>query len=361
MEILERVNDLAKRAQRQLAHLNTEEATKTALVMPLLQILGYNIFDPTEIIPEYTADVGTKKGEKVDYAICRDGKPVVLMECKKHGSQLDIEKSSQLYRYFSVTEAKFAVLTDGLKYRIFTDIDQPNKMDSKPFLEFSILDMTQGIAEELKKFAKERFNVDTILSTASNLKYTKGVKRAFAEEFANPSEEFVRLLASRVYAGRFTQALRDQFTPIVKSALQEFVHDRVNERLKLALEPQSTVESGTVQSGSVSEVADEDETSGIVTTEEEKEAFMIVRAILRESVDPKRVFIRDSKSYCSVILDDNNRKPICRFYFNAAKQKYLGLFGEDKEVTRNAMADLSDIYGHAGALRQAAARYAQAQ
>jgi predicted type IV restriction endonuclease len=97
--------------------------------MPFISALGYDVFDPVEVIPEFTADVGIKKGEKVDYAIKQDGKIIMLFECKCCNGSLDDCHASQLYRYFSVTEARIAVLTDGIIYRFYTDIEQPNKMD----------------------------------------------------------------------------------------------------------------------------------------------------------------------------------------------------------------------------------------
>jgi hypothetical protein len=236
MDLIDRLKELSARKSKQISHLETEEATKTALVMPFINVLGYNVFDPTEVVPEFTADVGTKKGEKVDYAVLSDGKPIILFECKSARTDLDKEHASQLYRYFSVTEARLGILTNGVIYKFFSDLEEPNKMDSRPFLEFDLFDVNERVVEELKKFAKESFDIENILSTASDLKYTKGIKRILAEQWMNPSEDFVRLLATRVYSGRMTQTVKDQFTEIAKRAFQEFVNDRINERLKSALE-----------------------------------------------------------------------------------------------------------------------------
>jgi hypothetical protein len=353
MDLIDRLRELAAKASKQLPHLSTEEATKTALVMPFIQALGYNVFDPTEVMPEFTADVGTKKGEKVDYAILRDGKPVMLFECKWSGRSLDDEHASQLYRYFSVTAAKFGVLTNGLQYRIYSDLEQPNKMDSRPFLEFSLTDLTPQAVEEVKKFAKEGFDLENILSTASDLKYTKGIKRVLAEEAANPTEDLVRLLTGRVYSGRLTQAVREQFTRITRQAFQEFVSDRVSERLKTALEQ----EAGPGAPAAVEDPAPgEAEGGSVVTTEEERDAYYVVKAIVREVVDARRVVMRDAKSYCAILLDDNNRKPVCRLHFNTT-QKYLGLLDAEKKETRHPIADVSDIYQFASQLKESARRY----
>ena len=131
MTFLDQVRSIAARAEKQLSKIRTEEATKNALVMPLISALGYNVFDPSEVIPEFIADVGVKKGEKVDYAILKNGKVVILFECKAATVSLDDCHASQLYRYFSVTDARVAVLTNGLDYRFYSDLEQPNRMDSK--------------------------------------------------------------------------------------------------------------------------------------------------------------------------------------------------------------------------------------
>ena len=211
MDLIDRLRDLSNRLEKMVEQLQTEEATKNALIMPFINALGYNVFDPSEVIPEFTADVGTKKGEKVDYAIMRDGKPIILFECKAASCNLGDTHSSQLYRYFSVTDARFGVLTNGVQYRFYSDLESPNKMDSRPFLELDMRSLSDAGVAELKKFTKETFDLDNILSTASELKYTKGMKAVLFEEWNEPSDELVRLLAGRVYSGRMTQGVREQF------------------------------------------------------------------------------------------------------------------------------------------------------
>ena len=144
-DLIDRVHALGVRIRPRLQQLGgpdgNEEATKTALVLPFINfVLGYNPFEPSEVAPEYSADILGKKNEKVDYAILKDGKPVILIECKKYGTPLERAQASQLYRYMSATEARIAVLTDGVSYQFYTDLDQPNRMDEKPFLEFNLLD-----------------------------------------------------------------------------------------------------------------------------------------------------------------------------------------------------------------------------
>lgn len=359
MDFSDRIRELAARIPRQVDHIQTEEATKNAFIMPFIAALGYDVFNPLEVTPELNADIGLKKGEKVDYAILKDGKPIVLFECKHHAADLAKEHASQLYRYFSVTEARFAVLTNGVIYWFYTDLEAPNKMDSKPFFEFSMLDVRDQDLEELKKFTKSAFNLDAILTTASELKFTRAIKQVMIAEMQEPSEDFVRFFAGKVYTGKMTTAVREKFAQTTKRALRQFVTDQLNERLKAALgggspavvdTPPPAPEPPPVE-------AEADGKPAIVTTDEEREAFYIVRAILRESVDVKRVAMRDQQSYCGILLDDNNRRPICRLYFNGSK-KYVGLFDTpERKEERIALADLDALYGLATRIKATVSAY----
>lgn len=361
MDFVTKLRDLASRIPSIRDQLNTEEATKNALVMPFINALGYNVFDPLEVIPEFIADVGIKKGEKVDYAIKHDGKLAILFECKQAGTDLEVAPASQLYRYFSVTAARIAILTDGIAYRFFSDLDEPNRMDSRPFLEFDMLSFNEKLAEEVKMFSKEEFDLEKILATARDLKYLKGIKRLLQDELAQPTEEFVKVLVGRVYDGRLTQSVREQFTDIAKKAFQEFVNEQVNRRLRAALDRGGYADTPTLPDPDdepVDDSADEKKAEpSIVTTDEEIEAFYIVKSIVREVVDGKRVFMRDTQSYCGVLLDDNNRKPICRLFFNSTSKKHLGLFDAEKNVERFEIATLDDIYSFAERLRETAKQY----
>ncbi len=363
MDLVDQLRILSSRIPQLQALTKTEEATKHSMVMPFIRALGYDPFDPTEVVPEYVADVGIKKGEKIDYAIMRDGKPIMLFECKMVGTNLDNEHASQLFRYYHVTSARIGVLTNGILYRFFTDLEEPNKMDAKPFLEFNLLDMHGPTIEEVKRFTKAGFNMEEVLSAAVELKYTKEIKRLLSEQMETPSEEIVRFFTGKVYNGQKTQKVMTQFTDITKRALNQFVNDRINERLKSALGPDSpTVEASrpTMPAAPPPQVPASEgasEESRVVTTDEEREAFFIVKAILREVADPKRIVMRDAQSYCAVLLDDNNRKPICRLYLGTSK-KQLGLFDAEKKEERVALSDLHDVFLFADRLKATAGFYA---
>jgi predicted type IV restriction endonuclease len=352
MDFIDQISALASRVNKQISHIQTEEATKNALILPFINALGYNVFDPLEVVPEFTADLGIKKGEKVDYAIRLDGKLIMLFECKHCGANLDQVHASQLFRYFHTTEARIGVLTNGIVYRFYSDLEQPNRMDERPFMEFNLMDIQESTVDELKKLSKGAFNLEELLSAASELKYTKLIKQYLVQQFNSPSEDFVRLLTKQVYDGIITQSVKEQFTGIVKRAAAQFVNERINDRLKSALRD----DGGQAAEAVPEQQAPIGELERAVTTEEEMEAYRIVRAILRESVDVKRVAPRDVKTYFGVLLDDNNRKPICRLYFNTS-QWYIGLFDDKREEQRVPITSLDEIYRHADTLKQTATMY----
>lgn len=355
MDFIDHLRVLSSRIANTKDMIQTEEATKTSMVMPLMQILGYNVFDPMEVTPELIADVGTKKGEKVDYAILKDGKPIILFECKKAGSDLNINHAGQLFRYFHVTAARFGVLTNGFVYKFFTDLEQPNKMDEKPFFEFNILEFKERDVEELKKFAKSAFDLDTILTTANDLKFTRAIQNRLVEEIASPSEELVRLVATDLLGSRrFTPAVKDQFTQITKRAFEQLIAGRINERLKGAMTPESAPVANSTPPVIPAETSAE---SQVITTPEELEGFHAVRAILRELVNPRRIFMRDAQSYCAILLDDNNRKPICRLRFNNTQKLRLGIFYEDKGEEQVSLESVDDIFNYSEQLKSTTSTY----
>ena len=355
-ELFERVRDFSRKAAERAPHLETEEATKAALVMPFLrEVMGYNVNDPTEVVPEYVADFGIKKGEKVDYAILKDGKPIILLECKKYGAPLADQEASQLFRYFDTTDAQFGILTDGATYRFFTDLDKPNRLDDKPFLEINLLDSDSIPVEGLHKFVKSEFDADEIRATANDLRYTNEIKRMLADEWASPSPEFVKFFMGRVYPGRSTKSRTDQFAKITRNALRQMIRERVTSALE---QSEDSVEAvGRLASGDAVD-APEPEAQGpkSVTTEAELDGYYVVKAILHETIDVRRVSLRDAKTYAAILLDNNNRKVVCRLWFNR-KQKHLGLLDEQKRESKVPVDGVDDIFTYADQIRTTAAAY----
>jgi hypothetical protein len=360
MDLIDRLRELSARIPKlkEGSLIKTEEGTKNALVMPFINALGYNVFDPTEVTPELVADVGTKKGEKVDYAILRDGNPIMLFECKCCGVDLSKEHASQLYRYFSATSARFGVLTDGIIYRFYTDLEEPNKMDTNPFFIFDMTEVKEAAVEELKKFTKSSFDEQQIITTASELKYKSAIRNHLAALLAMPSDNLVRLLAhdSRAFNGRFTQNVIDDFRPIVRDSLRAFINEQVENRLKTALASENQEQVGSVEPPAPQEPEANGNNPLVVTTPEEKEAFLVIRAILRASLDVKRITMRDAQSYCAILLDDNNRRPLARLYFGKTK-KQIGIFDEQRKEQFFLLESIDDIYKYAENLQAAVRRY----
>jgi hypothetical protein len=355
MELMEKLRSLSEKIRQQGAGIKTEEATKNAFVMPFIHnILGYDVFDPNEVTPEFISDVGTKKGEKVDYAILQNSEIQILIECKKFGDSLNINHASQLFRYFHVTTARVSILTNGQIYQFYTDLDAPNKMDQKPFLELDLLDIDDYIVPELKKLTKGAFDLESVINAAGELKYLSQIKKIVANQFVAPEEDFVKLFASRVYEGAITQRVRDQFSSLTKRALSQFLNDQINERLKSAMSS-NAVASVVADTPEADEIEDKADAS-ITTTLEEIEGFHVVKAIVRAVVDVKRVVQRDTQSYMGILLDDNNRKPICRLHFNRS-QKYVGIFDENKAETRHPISSIDEIYSFSDALRNTVSFY----
>lgn len=365
MEISEQLTELKERVLNLKDKIQTEEATKNALVMPFIQLLGYDIFNPLEVIPEFVADVSSKKGEKVDYCIQKDEEPIIIIECKHWKEKLDLH-NTQLERYFAFTKAKFGILTNGLQYRIYTDLDETNRMDAKPFLEIDFENLRDTAIAELKKFHKNAFDADKIIDSAGELKYYNEIRIIYEKELQEPSEELVRHFAGQVYSGRLTSSVVEQFTRIVKKALNHKINETINERLKAALNKETEHQSDKAQPEDKKDlqpdeiIVYQDEERGIYTTQEEINAYEIVIDILSEKYEKERIAHRDTKNYLGVLLDDNNRQPICRFWFNSGN-KYLGLFDADKNESKIQIEKIEHIYKFADKILETASYYEDAE
>jgi hypothetical protein len=343
MDFRDQLKQLSDRIAKIKDQVATEEATKNAFIMPMLQTLGYDVFNPLEVVPEFVADIGTKKGEKIDYAIIHDGKPIILIECKHWNKNLNLHEG-QLIRYFQAADATFGILTNGIRYRFYTDLEKDNIMDEKPFFDIDLLNIKENEIEELKKFHKSYFDLESIVNTASELKYTAEIKAIIQNEIITPSEWFVRGIAKVVYQGMVTSKVLEQFTVLTKKSFTQVISDTITDRLKNALNQEETTQPATSPTQEQPAASQELENL-IVTTEEELEGFYTVRAALRHVVGMERITHRDTQTYCGILLDDNNRKPICRLYFNGTK-KYIATFDENKKETRYELTKMDDIFQH---------------
>lgn len=344
MDLEAALGELSKKVKEHREVLLTEEAAKTALVMPFLQALGYNVFNPSEVIPEFTCDVGTKKGEKVDYAICKDGKVEILIECKPANSELGFNHASQLFRYFATTSARLAILSNGVIYKFFSDVETPNVMDKKPFFVLDLENVKRADIRTLSSFTKGAFDIEQIVKEAGKLKLQSLVLQELQREFAEPSDDLIRLIGKRVHSGHITAAVKETLKILIVNSFQALVRDGVNERLNSALSATNTSDDDAP--------SDEiDDAGGIETSDDEITGFNIIRAISAQKVDIGRIVLRDSKSYCAILLDDNNRKTIARLWFNSPTARYLGTFCGKTEA-RVSVAGPVEIYKHSNAILQ---------
>ncbi len=352
MDFKDQLKQLSDRIEKLKDNLKTEEATKNALVLPFLAALGYDVFNPLEVLPEMTCDIGTKKGEKIDYAILKEGEPIILIECKHWEQDLSLH-DNQLLRYFNVSKAKFGILTNGILYRFYTDLEAPNKMDDKPFLEVNLLDLKDAQIEELKKFHKSYFDVDNILSSASELKYMGEIKNLINNEFTNPSADFVKFFGKQVYDGFFTPKVLEQFSALVKRALNSYVSDLISGRLKAAIKNNEEKDKEIEESTAVPSQSEKK----IETTPEEMEAFYIIKSILRNTIPAERITYRDAQTYFSIFIDDNNRKLVCRLYLNSDTNKRITFVDDCKKEIHNKINTIDDIYNFSNQLIAAASKY----
>lgn len=352
----EKLKVLSERANfiKSKSQLKTEEATKHALVIPFLKTLGYDVYDPTEVVPEYTSDVGVKKGEKVDYAIMQNNVPVILIECKHCEEDLS-NHGNQLFRYYSVVPGKkIGILTNGYKYMLFADLDNPNLKDEKPFFEFDITNLLDSDVEEIAKLQKSQLDMDKIVDTASLLKHSNEVKNILRAELREPSEDFIKYIIKRIDPSRLTDNKYQYFEPLVKKSVRQVIDEIFTTRLNRMLEQQSAIATKEKEeAAAVQPILEEDE---IVTTEEELEGYAIVKAIVCAVIPLNRVFYKDVKSYFGINIDDKVTKTFCRLRFGKAK-KSIEISYSDKREEKYEIQELEEIYKYANSIREAVKTY----
>lgn len=282
--------------------------------------MGYDVFNPIEFVPEFTADIGIKKGEKVDYAILKNSTPIILIEAKWCGENLE-NHTGQLFRYFGTTNSKFAILTNGINYNFYTDLDEPNKLDEKPFLKINMLDIKESQVNELEKFKKDNFDLDEIFSSASEMKYTNTIKNILSEQLANPSDSFIKYFLGEFYEGVKTQSVIDKFRDIIKKSFTQFISELINERLKTALDTEKA-NTNTVTTTSETQIQEalKIETNKIITTEEELQSYYIVKSILIGILPLEKINYKDTESYFGILYNASRPKWICRLKIGEIKK-----------------------------------------
>lgn len=365
--MFDKIKAIAATYQEARESIQTEEATKNALVMPFISALGYNVFNPLEVVPEIVADIGEKKGEKIDYAIKRGDDVLMLIECKKCSSPLIDKNHSQVFRYFGASRIKMgvrlAVLTNGLDYLFYSDLDNGNVLDQTPFFAFNILKADEAQISELQRFTKSQFDLESIIAKADELKRKAAVTQLLEKYLTDPTENFVKcVLLDTGFPGQKTQQVVSSYSQIIKDAFSQFFKDRVGDILRNALKQNQGGIEGIESIIATSALATEPEIveevkpdDGIETTQEEIEAYVIIKSIAREVIPATRVYMRDAKSYCAILLDNKNYKPIVRLFFNNLSNKRLCLFTgpQDKKGEMVPIDCLDEIYQYADRIKQA--------
>ena len=366
MDFKDQIVQLSERISKQKDSIATEEATKTAFIMPMIAALGYDVFNPFEVIPELDCDLIKKKGEKIDYAIMKDESPILLIECKHCKQDLNLH-DTQLQKYFVASKARFGVLTNGIEYRFYTDLEKINIMDEKPFLVVNMLDLSDADIEQLKKFHKSYYNEEDVLSTANELKYTTEIKSILNNEFASPTAEFVRFFARQTYtSGQITSKVIDMFTPLVRKSISSVINDIISDRLNTAIKnSEHTSDTLPAQDSTPVNLPTEDENkklpdgivymdkeSGVVTTQEELDAYNIIRSILRKSIDAARITYKDYKTYFVVNLDNSEWYWICRISIGARKKRIGIPVDKYKSCDWIQIDSIDDIFKYADKLEE---------
>jgi hypothetical protein len=282
-----------------------EEQTKNALILPFINALGYDVHDPFEVAAEFVSDAGKKGRDKIDYAILKDNAPILLIECKACGVPLDKDKCAQLRRYFAAhTSAHIGILTNGIQYSIYSDIHEKNIMDDEPFIQFDIMDFDEFLLPHLRNMSKYSWNIDEVMRSGETLQILNKLQKSIESDFKKPSNEIVRYYIRKVHSGRVTELVFDQFRPHVEQALELCLDNYVDRRL----EASKTQHKDMSLQGGIKKKED------IEPTNTETWGHIIARTLLHETVESERVHMRNNRSYCAILLDDNNRKTICRFH-----------------------------------------------
>lgn len=290
--------------------------------MPFLVELGYNVFNPEEVIPEYTADIAKRNGEKVDYAIKINGKISIVIEAKDVNENL-AKHSKQLARYFVNTEAKIAILTNGIEYWFYTDLEKDNIMDIDPFFKISLKEYTPEQETQLKDFTKENFDENRLYGNAEKLRIQKKLAAEIVKQFRDPDDEFTKAIINDIYLGVKTQAILSEYKEYIKAAYEEIMNKEMMKRIfpnqDVSIDLESDVE--------------EKKERIIETTENEIAILNYIKAMLRneQSISVNDISGKDNSSYFNILLDNKVTKWIVRV-FDRKELKVIIINSEGEET-----------------------------
>jgi predicted type IV restriction endonuclease len=357
MGFTEDIVKLSEQVRKRFDQVVGEEATKMALIVPFLSALGYDVYDPSEVMPEYVADFATKKAgqfEKVDYALAINGTKVMLVEAKACGKKAEAH-DGQLSRYFNgLLTTKVAIVTNGIEYRFFTDLRDKNVMDKEPFFTFNILEYDTKDIDNLKFFHRDNFEVTAITNHAEEMVYVKGMTQLLGNLLRSPSEEFVRFLVAELgtvapsyeIQGRITGKVIDKFKPIVKKSIQGSLVELMTR--SLTQEITQPVELEVEQEIEEEEKQQESQESKLVTTAEEIEAFEKIKAITQTLRSYNfELQYKDTASYFGINLG----KPtwwFLRLYLSSQKKSFIARLSVDEVKTLASNFEVQEVTASLG-------------
>ncbi len=293
---------------------SNEAQTRKFLIEPFFMILNYVSND---LIPEYNADFGDRVSQKIDYAILLNKKDIILIEAKKYNSRLTDKEAGQLNGYFNNTKnSRIAILTNGIEYKFFSDVLEPNVIDSKPFFTFNLNNFTDKDLETLIYFDKRFINVKEIIGTAQESVFADDFENAFYNELKGPSKDLLKIIhRNMTFKVKLNNETQEKMLEMINSTLLKSLYDR--------------------------KVLDEADSNslGVVTTAHEIQAYHTIRTLLIQDkkIPNERITYRDFKSFFNINIDDNSKKIICKLMFTNSKMKIII---DDKDYILEHIDDL---------------------
>jgi len=302
-------------------HCTTEETTKQALILPLLDILGFNPYDPTKVLAEFAADFpGVKATERVDYALYCNGQPVMFIEAKPFVANLT-NHAPQLSRYFnSSLGVTIGAITNGREWRFFTDLINTNVMGEKPFLTIDFTKANPEDLTQLAEFKHDNFHAEKLRFFAEENQYIQQFKAVIKKSINEVDIDFVRYVAQQANIQRqLNTKFLESIQPFVKQAVQQAISDTVVKGLSsptvITAQP---VEQKIVES-KAKEIIEEKpdfivnpDNEKIITTKDEQELLRIVNELLPGVT----LEGRDTESYYSVLFQGKTNRWLFRYDVN---------------------------------------------
>jgi hypothetical protein len=274
-----------------------EAQTRKFLIEPFFNLLNYAHED---IIPEYEADFGDRVSKKVDYAIKLNRKDIIIIECKPLKTKLTDKEAGQLSGYFQNSKnSRIAILTNGKEYRFYSDVALANTMDSRPFYVFDVESYTDSDIEGLLDFDARIINVIDIISKAQESVFIEDFENTFFKEMTSPSPEFLKMIHKKMSFK--TKYNEERIKELMNSSLFKSITEKII----------------------LHETKTNSKSAGIITTDEEIQAYHTIRTLLiqNKKIPNDRITYRDQKGTFNIMVDDNQRKIICQLKFTDSSKK----------------------------------------